>query len=64
MINLNKDQKLAWCHAALILTKKVSAGSVTSNKKLREMLTNIGSLEDIYNQHFGMIPIEEKIESQ
>lgn len=64
MINLNKDQKLAWCHAALILTKKVSAGSTTSNKKLREMLINIGSLEDIYNQHFGMIPIEEKIESQ
>ncbi|EJL6401081.1 DNA-protecting protein DprA [Vibrio navarrensis] len=64
MINLNKDQKLAWCHAALILTKKVPVGSVTANNKLRDMLLNIGSFEDIYNQHFGMFPIEEKIENQ
>ncbi|EKB1970463.1 DNA-binding protein [Vibrio parahaemolyticus] len=64
MINLNKVQKLAWCHAALILTKKVSVGSVTANNKLRDMLLNIGSFEDIYNQHFGMFPIEEKIENQ
>ncbi|EOX4840767.1 DNA-processing protein DprA [Vibrio alginolyticus] len=64
MINLNKDQKLAWCHAALILTKKVSVGSVTANNKLRDMLLNIGSFEDIYNQHFGMFPIEENIENQ
>ncbi|MCK8073977.1 DNA-processing protein DprA [Vibrio sp. 1CM23M] len=64
MINLNKDQKLAWCHAALILTKKIPVGSVSANKKLTDMLLNIGSLEDIYNQHYGMIPIDEKIEHQ
>ncbi|TOL81485.1 DNA processing protein DprA [Vibrio parahaemolyticus] len=48
----------------MILTKKVSVGSVTANNKLRDMLLNIGSFEDIYNQHFGMFPIEEKIENQ
>ncbi|EIE1198455.1 MULTISPECIES: DNA-processing protein DprA [Vibrio] len=64
MINLSKDQKLAWYHAALILTKKVPVGSVTANNKLRDMLLNIGSFEDIYNQHFGMFPIEEKVENQ
>lgn len=62
--NLSKDQKLAWCHAALILAKKVPVGSVTANNKLREMLMNIGSFEDIYEQHFGMFPIEEHIEKQ
>ncbi|HDI3253754.1 DNA-processing protein DprA [Vibrio cholerae] len=64
MISLNKDQKLAWCHAALILTKKVSVGSVTANNMLRDMLLNIGSFEDIYNQNFGMFPIEERVENQ
>nr|WP_269136416.1 MULTISPECIES: DNA-processing protein DprA [Vibrio] len=61
---MNKDQKLAWCHAALILTKKVSVGSVTANNMLRDMLLNIGSFEDIYNQNFGMFPIEERVENQ
>ncbi len=64
MINLNKDQKLAWFHAALILTKNVPVGSVTANSKLRDMLLNIGSFEDIYNQHYSMFPIEKNIENQ
>ncbi|ELS9243392.1 DNA-protecting protein DprA [Vibrio cholerae] len=64
MINLAKDQKLAWYHAALILTKKMSVGSVSANNKLRDMFLNIGSFEDIFNQYFGMFPIEERIENQ
>nr|WP_075518805.1 DNA-processing protein DprA [Moritella viscosa] len=64
MTNLTINQKLAWCHAALILTKKIPVGSVSANKKLTDMLLNIGSFEDIYNQHYGMFPIEEKIEQQ
>lgn len=64
MINLNKDQKAAWCHAGLILAKKVPVGSGTANSKLRDMLLNIGTFEDIYDQHFGMIPIDESIKNQ
>ncbi len=64
MINLNKDQKIAWCHAALILAKKVPVGSAAANNKLRTMLLNIGSFEDIYNEHFGMFPIEENVKNQ
>ncbi|MCG9775894.1 DNA-protecting protein DprA, partial [Vibrio diabolicus] len=44
--------------------KKVSVGSVTANNMLRDMLLNIGSFEDIYNQNFGMFPIEERVENQ
>ncbi|CAD5273091.1 putative DNA processing protein [Alteromonas sp. 38] len=64
MTNLNKHQKLAWCHAALILTKKVPIGSTSANNKLKDMLLNIGSLENIYDQYFGMFPIEESIHTQ
>ncbi|MBE7216385.1 DNA-protecting protein DprA [Shewanella benthica] len=63
-MKLTKAQKLAWFHAALILAKKVPVGSVSANNKLRDMLLNVGTLEDIYNLHFGMIPIEESIEKK
>ena len=64
MINLNKDQKLAWCHAALILTKKIPVGSISANKKLTEMLLKIGSFDAIYEQYYGSISIEEKVRLQ
>ncbi|MFG0755450.1 DNA-processing protein DprA [Pseudomonas sp. TYF_14] len=54
-------QRLAWMHAVLVLSKKIGIGSAKANDDLRRSLLQAGSLENIYNDHFTMIPVEEDV---
>lgn len=63
-IMASKDYRESWCHAALILSKKIPVGSETANKKIRELLLAFHSFEGIYDHFFGFISIDEKIKSQ
>lgn len=54
-------QRLAWMHAVLVLSKKIGIGSAKANDDLRKLLLQAGSLENIYNDHFTMIPVEEDV---
>ncbi|UXH38775.1 DNA-protecting protein DprA [Pseudomonas promysalinigenes] len=54
-------QRLAWMHAVLVLSKKIGIGSAKANDDLRRSLLQAGSLENIYNDHFIMIPVEEDV---
>ncbi|AVD91489.1 MULTISPECIES: DNA-processing protein DprA [Pseudomonas] len=54
-------QRLAWMHAVLVLSKKIGIGSAKANDDLRKSLLQAGSLENIYNDHFTMIPVEEDV---
>ncbi|WP_347256025.1 DNA-processing protein DprA [Pseudomonas syringae] len=56
-----KQQRLAWMHAVLVLSKKIGIGSAKVNDDLRKMLMQSGSLENIYNDHFSMIPVDEDV---
>jgi DNA processing protein len=54
-------QRLAWMHAVLVLSKKIGIGSAKANDELRKALFQAGSLKNIYNDHFSMIPVEEDV---
>ncbi len=54
-------QRLAWMHAVLVLSKKIGVGSAKANDDLRRSLLQAGSLENIYNDHFTMIPVEQDV---
>lgn len=56
-----KQQRLAWMHAVLVLSKKIGIGSAKVNDDLRKALMQAGSLENIYNDHFSMIPVDEEV---
>jgi len=60
-LQLDNHQLDAWCHAALILGKKIGVGSKKSNNELSELILNFGSIRNIYNHHFSMIPIDKEI---
>lgn len=60
-LNLNDQQADAWCHAALILGKKIGVGSKKANNELAELIVNFGSIRKIYDHHFSMIPLDESI---
>ena len=56
-----KQQRLAWMHAVLVLSKKIGIGSAKVNDDLRKALMQAGSLENIYKDHFSMIPVDEEV---
>ncbi|WP_447837882.1 DNA-processing protein DprA [Aeromonas salmonicida] len=64
LIRSNKDYRESWCHAALILSKKIPVGSETANKKIKELLLTFKDFEGIYEHFFGFISIDEKIKNQ
>lgn len=57
----HSHQRLAWMHAVLVLSKKIGIGSSKANDELRKSLEKAGSLENIYSDHFSMIPVEEDV---
>ncbi|QQQ50695.1 DNA-processing protein DprA [Pseudomonas syringae] len=56
-----KQQRLSWMHAVLVQSKKIGIGSAKANDDLRKALMQAGSLENIYNDHFSMIPVDEEV---
>lgn len=60
---MNDSRTISWMHAALILSKHLSAGSASANSKLREALLNQGTIADIFNYYFSIVQPEPDIES-
>ncbi|GKW26732.1 DNA-processing protein DprA [Pectobacterium versatile] len=60
-LQLDNHQLDAWCHAALILGRKIGVGSKKSNNELSQLLLNFGSIKNIYSHHFSMIPLDKQI---
>lgn len=61
-LNLSDDMKVAWYHAALVLSKKISIGSVQANEDLKNLLEQFGTIEKLYDHHFSMVPVHQDIE--
>ncbi|EHC8528148.1 DNA processing protein DprA, partial [Salmonella enterica subsp. enterica serovar 11:r:-] len=61
-LNLSDDMKVAWYHAALVLSKKIAIGSVQANEDLKNLLEQFGTIEKLYDHHFSMVPIHQDIE--
>lgn len=57
----HNHQRFAWMHAVLVLSKKISIGSAKSNDELKKSLLQAGSLENIYNDNFTMLPVEQDL---
>ncbi|WP_105462604.1 DNA-processing protein DprA [Escherichia coli] len=62
-INLPYEVRTAWYHAALVLSKKLAIGTAQANEDLKKLLKEYGSIENIYQYHFSMIPVDPEIES-
>ncbi|QWT40143.1 DNA-processing protein DprA [Dickeya dadantii] len=60
-LNLDEASKIAWQHAALVLSKKIGVGSKKHNEDLKALLGQFGSIANIYQHHFGMVPIDPDI---
>lgn len=58
------EVRTAWCHAALILSKKLAIGSAQANDELKKLLLEFGSIENIYQHYFSMFPIDSDIENE
>lgn len=58
---MQADHDIAWKHAALILSKKLNAGSAKANDVLRQALLEFGSMDALYDHHFGLIPVDDAI---
>jgi len=62
--NFPYEVRSAWCHAALILSKKIAIGSIPANEELKKQLLELGSLEKIYQHYFSMFPVDDDIEKE
>jgi len=49
----SQDRRLAWHHAALVVTRHLTVGSPAANQKLKALLNAHGSMEAIYDHHLG-----------
>lgn len=58
----DNSRKIAWIHAALVLSKKINIGSAKANDDLKKKLVDAGSLEQLYNEYFSMFPVAEDID--
>lgn len=63
-IELPYEVRTAWCHAALVLSKKLAIGSAQANDDLRKLLEEYGSIENIYQYFFSMVPVDPDIEKE
>ena len=57
-LNLDEAGRIAWQHAALVLSKKIGIGSKKFNEDLKVLINQFGNIENIYQYHFGMVPID------
>lgn len=60
-LNLDEAKKIAWQHAALVLSKKIGIGSKKFNEELKTLLNQFGSIPNLYQHHFGMFPIDPSL---
>lgn len=63
-IELPYEVRTAWCHAALVLSKKLAIGSAQANDELRNLLDEYGSIENIYQYFFSMVPVDPDVEKE
>lgn len=63
-IELPYEVRTAWCHAALVLSKKLAIGSTQANDELRKLLKEFGSIENIYQYFFSMVPVDPDVEKE
>lgn len=61
--NFNSTILTSWQHAALILSKKITAGSKKGNEEFKKLLAEFGTMNSIFEHYFGMISIDENINS-
>jgi len=62
--NFPYEVRTAWCHAALVLSKKIAIGSIQANEELKKLLIEFGSIERIYQHYFSMFPVDNDIENE
>ncbi|CCQ38884.1 DNA processing protein DprA [Yersinia enterocolitica] len=60
-LKLTDAQLDAWCHAALILGKKIGVGSKKANEEFKELLNNFGSIRNVYQYFYSMLPLESTV---
>lgn len=60
---IDKDIKLSWFHAALVLAGKIGIGSAKANNELRSLLEK-SDLESLYEHYFGMFPIDVELDTK
>lgn len=57
----DRSKRIAWIHAALVLSKKIGVGSAKANDDLRRKIIDADSLERLYEEYFSMFPVEEDV---
>jgi len=57
----SSDLRTAWIHAVLALSKKITIGSAKGNDDFRKMLEQAGSVENLYNDIFALVAVDEDI---
>jgi DNA processing protein len=58
---INDHQKIAWMHAVMVLSKKIAVGSAKANDDFRRQLLEAGSVRNLYDYYFSMIPVDDVI---
>lgn len=59
--NTDRNRRIAWMHAVLVLSKKIGIGSAKANDDLKRKIIDAGSVERLYEEYFAMFPVEEDI---
>ncbi|MBV6660605.1 DNA-protecting protein DprA [Pseudomonas yamanorum] len=57
----DRSRKIAWMHAALVLSKKINIGSAKANDDLKRKIIDACSVERLYDEYFSMFPVDEDI---
>ncbi|NWB76019.1 DNA-processing protein DprA [Pseudomonas sp. G5001] len=57
----DRSRRIAWIHAALVLSKKVGIGSAKANDDLKKKIIDANSVERLYEEYFSMFPVEEDL---
>ena len=60
----DRNKRIAWMHAALVLSKKIGIGSAKANDDLKKKIIDAGSIESLYNEYFSMFPVSEEIDKK
>ena len=57
----DRSERVAWMHAALILSKKIGVGSAKANDDLKRKIIDAGSIDSVYDEYFSMFPVPEDV---
>lgn len=60
----DRNKRIAWMHAALVLSKKIGIGSAKANDDLKSKIIGAGSIESLYDDFFSMFPVSEEIDKK